>query len=410
MKKVQEIIKSYSRFLFVLMALGAAFLFIMFQGGLVSWTIFYAALPFLMYSIILFFYPLSRLKVTRDVKTQNIRSGGKLRVIVTIKRKLRFPLLYIVLSERWKDDHRLETIAGKSHKLFIFGFRKELVFPYELADMPRGAYLLEGIDIELMDFFLWIRKKRFVRIKNSIFVYPKVIDMQFNPAVSHLDHGMASTVYSIMQDTTTVTSVRNYEPGDRISLIHWKSFARTGELMTKEFEDSKSQETFLVLDCSVSAALEEQISLVASIIKAAKSAQVGIGFMAMPKGESRLGMERNVFPSIKTETDYDAVFRYLAMVEPVQEKNIEIAVAKASDLTKRGTVLVITGNPDWLFLQSVLGSSFNPSAVICFVIVANELSTETEIMKNIEIAKHKGINVQVTKLESFSAAFNEVTY
>ena len=44
------------------------------------------------------------------------------------------------------------------------------------------------------------------------------------------------------------TGVRDYQAGDRVTWIHWKSFARTQNLMTKEFEDRQSEDILVLLD------------------------------------------------------------------------------------------------------------------------------------------------------------------
>ena len=78
MKQVRKLVTSSGRFVFVLLVLLSAFVFAMFQGGYVSWTIFYAILPFVFYSIALFFYPLSNLTAERIIRTPNVQNGGKL--------------------------------------------------------------------------------------------------------------------------------------------------------------------------------------------------------------------------------------------------------------------------------------------------------------------------------------------
>ena len=60
-EKSSKFVSCSGRFIFVLFVLASAFVFAMFQGGKVSWTIFYILLPFILYSIALFFYPLSGL-------------------------------------------------------------------------------------------------------------------------------------------------------------------------------------------------------------------------------------------------------------------------------------------------------------------------------------------------------------
>ena len=48
--------------------------------------------------------------------------------------------------------------------------------------------------------------------------------------------------------TTNVSGIREYAPGDSFNRIHWLSTARTGRLMTREFELDPSADIWLFLD------------------------------------------------------------------------------------------------------------------------------------------------------------------
>ena len=63
MKNIKKMLDSSVRILFVLAVLASTFVFAMFQGGKLSWTIFYVILPFILYSILLFLYPMSEMIV-----------------------------------------------------------------------------------------------------------------------------------------------------------------------------------------------------------------------------------------------------------------------------------------------------------------------------------------------------------
>ena len=63
------------------------------------------------------------------------------------------------------------------------------------------------------------------------------------------------------------TGIREYQPGDRFSWIHWKTFARTNELMTKEFEERQSHDVLIVLDRESSQAFEAMVTFTASMIR-----------------------------------------------------------------------------------------------------------------------------------------------
>lgn len=111
MIKTKKMLDISGRFLFVLGVLALTFVFAMFQGGKVSWTIFYSLLPFVMYSTFLFFYPFSEIKVKRSIRSANSQNSGKFLVTLSLKRKSRFPLLYTAVTEKWAEDD-VALLAG----------------------------------------------------------------------------------------------------------------------------------------------------------------------------------------------------------------------------------------------------------------------------------------------------------
>ena len=121
------------------------------------------------------------------------------------------------------------------------------------------------------------------QLKHTVLVYPKMTDIHYVPIDTQYDLGSMISPYNIVKDTTMATGVRDYQPGDRVSWIHWKSFARTQTLMTKEFEDRRSQDLFVLFDGRPSETFEEQVELAASILKEATNDQAGIGFLTTGK-------------------------------------------------------------------------------------------------------------------------------
>ena len=402
MRQVRRLVTSSSRFLFVLFVLLCAFVFAMFQGGSVSWTIFYAILPFILYSIALFFYPLSMLTVERIIRTPSVENGGKLKVGISVKRNFRFPLLYTVVSEKWREEEYLLSIGDKLKKLFLFGFRKEIEWDYEVERIPRGEHVLEGVEVEVSDFFGWIRKTRFIPIKNTILVYPNTTDMQYMSIDTQYDRGTMISPYNIVKDTTMATGVRDYQSGDRVSWIHWKSFARTQVLMTKEFEDRRSQQLTLIFDGRPSETFEEQVELGASILKGALNNQAEIGFVST-------GPEHTAFPIIQSEEQFGRVLVYLAKVKPTGDTTTGMPSDYRNGSQQGESTILITGSPDWPFLESVVGKGASARSIICFVVVEKGIPLQEALAKDIRIAKSKGITVHMLTHSQFSTAFKEVT-
>jgi uncharacterized protein (DUF58 family) len=76
--------------------------------------------------------------------------------------------------------------------------------------------------------------------------------------------GLASSV----GDSQEFASLRDYRPGDPMRHIHWRSWARTGKPVVKEFQDEFFDRNALVLDtcagCDDPAVFEEAVSVAAS--------------------------------------------------------------------------------------------------------------------------------------------------
>ena len=71
-------------------------------------------------------------------------------------------------------------------------------------------------------------------------------------------------------DSEEFMSLRDYRPGDPLHRLHWKSYARTGKPIVKEFQDEFYERHALVLDtgrlAGEDAAFEEAVALAASFV------------------------------------------------------------------------------------------------------------------------------------------------
>ena len=71
-------------------------------------------------------------------------------------------------------------------------------------------------------------------------------------------------------DSEEFLSLRDYRPGDPLQRLHWKSFARAGKPIVKEFQDEFFERHALVLDTGSArgedAAFEDAVALAASFV------------------------------------------------------------------------------------------------------------------------------------------------
>ncbi|MCM3712391.1 DUF58 domain-containing protein [Sporosarcina luteola] len=399
MKKGKELLSVTGRFVFIVGLFFSVYVFAMFQGGKVSWTIFYMLTPFLLYSIALFAYPINNIKAERIIRTKTIESGGKLAVTVKLTRTVRFPLLYTVAIEKWADPAMVRSAKTNTKHIFLFGLKKSVEFSYEIDKLPRGEHIVEGVELEVSDFFGWIKKRAFIKLKDAILVYPNTTSIKYVPINAQYDRGSLISPFSLVKDTTMATGVRDYQAGDRVTWIHWKSFARTQNLMTKEFEDRQSEDIIVLLDGRESNLFEEKVELTASIVEEAANHQANIAFVSA-------GAETVAFPFIHSADQLRDVFVHLAKIRPTASEGIQPIAATLPAVA--GSVVLVTADPDWLFIQSMMALVKNTKSVICFVIVEGENQLPQQLQEQIRFAKAKGITIHALSRKQFSEAFKEV--
>jgi uncharacterized protein (DUF58 family) len=112
----------------------------------------------------------------------------------------------------------------------------------------RGRFMLGPITLYSGDPFGLFLLKRDIPLAGHIVVYPPTFALPgFSPRIGQVSGGDAlrrRTHYV----TTNVAGVRDYVPGDSFNRIHWRSTARTGRLIVKEFELDPMADIWLFLD------------------------------------------------------------------------------------------------------------------------------------------------------------------
>ena len=149
----------------------------------------------------------------------------------------------------------------------------------------------------MSDLFGWVKKEVFIANPKTVLVFPNVTEMVYIPIETRYDQGAAASRIQTMKDTSMATGVRSYQPGDRVSWIHWKSFARTQTLKTKEFEDRQSQDLFVLMDRTPTDFFEEIVDLTASILQAIVRHQASSAFLS-------LGENRFFIPTVQSENAF----------------------------------------------------------------------------------------------------------
>jgi uncharacterized protein (DUF58 family) len=402
MNQLKTFLALWGRLLFVLFILILTFSFAMFQGGFVSWFIFYMALPFALYSLLLTFYPLHDIQMSRKIHTANIRKGGRFSATIDIRRSFPFPLLYTVLSEHTNSIALRKRIDDERKNMIVPGFRKKYSWTYEIENMPRGEHVFEGVQIEIADFFGWVKKAKLLPLRQTVLVYPNTVDIAYRPMEARYDQGSMAAPFTLVKDTTTATGIRDYHPGDRVSWIHWKSFARTQTMRTKEFEDRQSQDLFLIEDRTPSGKFEVQVELVASNLQAIVRSNSSFAYLSV-------GKTREYFPVIQTEEHLQRAMYHLAKVQPDLERPADEVMNEDLLHMKASSLLYVTSKLSVDMVASIQRNVKHLNQCLCLVVMekGEQPSEEDEAVH--QFARSKGFIVKPIGPENFAAVFTEVS-
>lgn len=361
MNRLGEFFKHGGRLVTVVSLLVITYCFAMFQGGFVSWYLFFTLLPFVIYAILLAIMPIKITEVSRTLSKERVKRGDHIVVTVKFRNASWFPIVFLTVRELPMDSDYYESTTKKVSKLFLVGWKREFEWSYELKQLKRGEYHFQGMIVTCTDFFGWTIRQVKVDKPQIFLVYPKLYPVTTVPLKMQYDQGTTVSLYSLIKDTTMVTGVREYVPGDRFSWIHWKSFAKNGELRTKEFEDKQSQNIFFLIDRSVQRNFEQVVDFTASSIRMIVKERGDVSLLSV-------GMDRYFAPVIKTESQFEKMMQHLVSIQPDAQFGIDKLLLEDQKLMMRSVVVIVTGEltPN---LKELLQSNSNyAKKIICFVI------------------------------------------
>lgn len=387
--------------LFILLLL--TFSYAMFQGGFVSWFLFYSFLPFAIYCVALFLYALNDLKVTRVLPKTDYKAGEPLKVKVNVKRSNSFPLFYLLIEDHLEG--RLYYAHQPKHaKALLFpGFKKEFSYEYTINRLPRGEHFFHSFTLKLGDPLGLLEKEKTFAADGKVIVYPAYSELIYRPFENQYNQGLTASREQMQRDTSVAVSIRDYQPGDRFSWINWKASAKRNEIMTKEFEQRQSNDVFVVMDCVPNKHFEPMVSFTASLLRAVLKKGAQAGLLTISK-------ERASFPIRGGEEHLQQLFYHLAKIKAKSFSSIE-KVLEIDGLFMQQTVsfMFITAQITKPFVEKVAFLGQRKGSVTVFLVKEEKETLTANEQSLIARANSRGVRIVLIHEGNFAAAFSEVS-
>ncbi|HET7579946.1 MAG TPA: DUF58 domain-containing protein [Bacillales bacterium] len=387
-------------FFWICFLAAAAFAYAMFQGGFVSWFLFYSVLPLWLYVIAISAFPMSSLEGEREISQEVFASGAAMRVQVTIRNRSWFPLFFLIvhdkLPERLEKNALGETKDYRtgSRALFFPGLKRQVQYTYTVKPMPRGEFELAEIKLKTGDIFGFIQKSFTLSCEQQILVYPRYDEIHFWEPPAHHDEGSRRSRKSLQYDITSVASVRDYTPGDRLSWLDWKSTARTNKLLTKEFERPLNEDFVVCVDRYArhygknDPVFERIITTAASVIRFALNHGSSVALVSF-------GREKTVIPFAGGTEQQWRIFYHLARTAPDGTVNdLPLLQQSFRRFPSRSNIVYITPVVDERLLQLV-NSLISSMRKVTVFLVAEENEQPGAKPEDIQRVRHLGADVIV---------------
>jgi uncharacterized protein (DUF58 family) len=325
------------KLVFLLSLLTITFMYAMFQGGFVSWFLFYSFLPILLYAIVLAIYPIRSFRMNRTLNQEEYKKGEELVGIIDVARTIPFPLFYVVIEEILPERIRSLQCKDGVKGLLFPGFNRRFQLKYTLKDMPRGEHHFCTIRIKTGDLFGLVEKEVYFAIHDKVIVYPHYVDVSHRLQRKSFDNGMSVTKPTFIKDTSMAVGIRKYEPGDRLSWIDWKATARRNDLMTKEFQHVQNENMVVIMDRTKTELFEEIVTLTASIVHTALKKGRKLSFISVGNGD------RTWLPIENDESHLQKIFYHLAITK--DDATVPFSTIVKDEMFNRpnhGAVILIT--------------------------------------------------------------------
>ncbi|MCL5104289.1 MAG: DUF58 domain-containing protein [Armatimonadetes bacterium] len=131
------------------------------------------------------------------------------------------------------------------------GPRSECDLVYHVTPLNRGDYQFADIYVRFHGRLGLVVRQVKYPARRGVKVYPNLLDMKRYDIGLRREHiaQPGQRVVRYRGRGTDFESLRDYVPDDEFRAVDWKASARRGKLVTRQYQEEKSQNVLLVLDC-----------------------------------------------------------------------------------------------------------------------------------------------------------------
>ena len=263
---------------------------------------------------------------------RTLASGERLEgedVVVTV----RLDSEHRLVPARWTLRERIRKLGEIATPVGATGYAR-----YVLERLPRGRYEFERSIAVIEDPFGLERVEQPLESPGALLVYPRLVELDRLFSESGIRSHDGRRLLLRRPSGFDLHSVRDYEHGDSLRKVHWRSTARRGQLMVKELEDSPRDEVAVVLDADpeavVGGSFDVQVRAAGSLL-----------FSHVKRGQRAVLVVNGAHAELQgirsAEGDWRQALDLLAAVEPEPGPPLAAVLADQSSAVARSLELAV---------------------------------------------------------------------
>ncbi len=284
---------------------------------------------------------------------------------------------------------RLRPAALNETPLPVIPPHAEIEVKTDLLPLKRGALRFSGVTLARPDTLGLFRAFHPVQAVQSVLILPKRYALPPIPLPGTRRYQLGGVALAMsVGESEEFVALRDYRRGDPLRHIHWKSWAKTGKPIVREFEDEYFVRHALILDTFAPAdgwqCFEEAVSIAASFACTINTQESLLDLMF-------IGPEAFCFTAGRGIAHSDQMLEILAAVQPCRDKqfeDLERMVLEHSSLVS-GCICVFLS---WDASRERLVKRLKSMGVPLLTFVVAQPGTARELLKN-GIPQSEGLHI-----------------
>jgi len=270
--------------------------------------------------------------------------GERATVTLTVENKGRLPKMFLRVADTLPAS--LQAVGGAAPLILYLGAGESTDISYTIEAEKRGAYTLGPTVVSSTDPLGFYPHVQTIPSSSEMLVYPIV------PALRQMAATGGGAWGQREQDSTVARGggldfhgVRDYQPGDELRRVHWRTTARTGKLAVMEYTQGAASSVLVALDLQAAAyadtgvgrqsALEYAIKMMAAacdyLLRQGHILQVVLPALPMPAISGLL--------TIRDSAEMPILLEALARAEAVSDEPLADALLRALPRVSPGATL-----------------------------------------------------------------------